>query len=56
MLVRIPIRETLTAATICMVTRARMPLTPLAERLADLFRRAAIHHAETLPGSPVIAA
>ena len=53
---RIPIRETLTAATICMVTRARMPLTPLAERLADLFRRAAIHHAETLPGSPVIAA
>ena len=56
LLVRIPIRETLPAATICMVTRARLPLTPLAEHLADLFRRAAIHHAQTLPGSPVIAA
>ena len=56
LLVRIPIRETLPAATICMVTRARLPLTPLAERLADLFRRAAIHHAATLPGSPAIAA
>ena len=56
LLVRLPIRETLPAATICMVTRARLPLTPLAERLADLFRRAAIHHAETLPVAPVIAA
>ena len=56
LLVRIPIRETLPAATICMVTRARLPLTPLAENLADLFRRAAIHHAETLPGAPAIAA
>ena len=56
LLVRIPIRETLPAATICMVMRARLPLTPLAEHLGDLFRRAAIHHAQTLPGSPVIAA
>ena len=55
LLVRIPIRESLAAATICIVTRARMPLTPLAEKLADLFRRAAIHHAETLPGAPLIA-
>ena len=56
LLTRIPIRETLPAATICMVTRARLPLTPLAEHLADLFRRAAIHHAQTLPGAPAIAA
>ncbi len=56
LLIRIPIRETLPAATICMVARARLPLTPLAEHLADLFRRAAIHHAETLPGAPVLAA
>lgn len=56
LLKRIAIRETLPAATICMVTRARMPLTPMAEHLADLFRRAAIHHARTLPGAPVLAA
>ena len=56
LLVRVPIRETLSAATICIVTRARLPLTPLAEHLADLFRRAAIHHAKTLPGAKIIAA
>ncbi len=55
-IVQVPIRETLAAATICMASRASLPLTPVAEHLADLFRRAAIHHAETLPGNPLLAA
>jgi LysR family transcriptional regulator of abg operon len=55
-IVQVPIRETLAAATICMATRASLPLTPVAEHLADLFRRAAIHHARTLPGNPLLAA
>ena len=54
--VQVPIRETLAAATICMASRASLPLTPVAEQLADLFRRAAIHHAGTLPGNPLLAA
>ena len=55
-IVQVPIRETLAAATICMASRASLPLTPVAEHLADLFRRAAIHHARTLPGNPLLAA
>ena len=50
------LRETLTAAPICLVTRASLPLTPAAQHLADLFRRAAIHHAATLPGAPALTA
>jgi len=38
------IKETLAAPPICIVHRARLPLTPAAEYLADLFRRAAQHH------------
>ena len=37
----IPIRETLTAPDIVQVTRARMPLTPAAEKFAVLLQRAA---------------
>ena len=48
--------ETLPAAPICLVKRASLPLTPAAEHLADLFRRAAIHHAMTLPGAPALTA
>ena len=55
LLVRLPARETLPAATIGIVSRARLSLTPLAEHVADLVRRAAIHHAATLPGSPATA-
>ena len=56
LVVQVPVRETLAAATICMVRRAHLALTPVAQHLSDLFRRAAIHHARTLPGSPGIAA
>ena len=52
----VPVHETLAAATICMVKHTRFALTPVAQHLADLFRRAAINHARTLPGSPVITA
>jgi LysR family transcriptional regulator of abg operon len=38
------IREELVAPPICVVRRARLPLTPAAEHLCDLFRRAAGHH------------
>lgn len=51
----IPVRETLTAATICIVKRAHLPLTPAAEHLENLFRRAAINHALTLPDPPLVA-
>lgn len=44
----IPIKEKLRAATICMVHRARLPLTPAAEYLSDLVRRAAVQHARRL--------
>lgn len=37
------IEEVLPAAPICIVRRARLPLTPAAEHLADLLRRAAAH-------------
>lgn len=38
------VREELVAPSICVVRRARLPLTPVAEHLCDLFRRAAAHH------------
>ena len=38
------IAESLASAPICIVSRARLPLTPAAEFLADLFRRGAGHH------------
>ena len=49
-----PIRldEPLAAPAICIVHRTRLPLTPAAEHLADLFRRAALNlrtAADTLP-------
>jgi LysR family transcriptional regulator, regulator of abg operon len=37
------VREELVAPSICIVRRARLPLTPVAEHLCDLFRRAAAH-------------
>lgn len=45
---RIPIREELGSATICSVRRARLPLTPVAEHLWDLFQKAAANHARSL--------
>lgn len=39
------LRETLPAAPICLVHRARLPLTPAAEYFADLLRRAALREA-----------
>ena len=50
-LVRIPVSERLLSATICIVKRASTPLTPAAEMLSDLFRRAAIAHSTSLPDS-----
>ena len=51
-LVRIPVAEQLLSTTICIVRRASAPLTPAAETLSDLFRRAAIAHAASLPNTP----
>jgi len=42
LLQRIAVREDLPAPTMFMVRRARLPLTPVAEYLCDLFRRAAV--------------
>ena len=39
-----PIQEPLPAAPICIVTRARLPLTPAAQFFADLFRRASLYY------------
>ena len=47
---QIPVSETLPAPPICAVRRARLPLTPAAEHLCDLLKRAALHHARRLPG------
>lgn len=44
----ISVREPLAAPAICAVTRAHMPLTPAAQHLVDLFRRAADHHVRQL--------
>jgi LysR family transcriptional regulator, regulator of abg operon len=38
------IAESLPAPPICIVKRARLPLTPAAEFLCDMMRRAALHH------------
>lgn len=43
LLQHIDVREELAAPSICIVRRARLPLTPVAEHLCDLFRRAAAH-------------
>ena len=48
-LVRVPVAEPLVSARICIVRRSSTPLTPAAEMLSDLFKRAAITHAESLP-------
>jgi DNA-binding transcriptional LysR family regulator len=40
----LPIAEPLPSPPICIVTRARLPLTPAAQFFADLFRRAALHY------------
>lgn len=47
------IAEPLPASPICIVTRARLPLTPAAQFLADLFRRASIQYvrARRAPGA-----
>lgn len=55
-LVPLPLGQTLAAPTICMARRSQLPLTPVAEHLSDLFRRAAIHHGRTLDGCQVFAA
>lgn len=44
MLTPFQVQEPLPAAPICMVSRARLPLTPAAEYLGDLFRRASVHY------------
>jgi DNA-binding transcriptional LysR family regulator len=46
----IHIVEPLPAPPVCIVSRARLPLTPAAEYLSDLFRRAGGRHAEATMG------
>lgn len=53
--------EPLPAAPVCLVTRARLPLTPAAQVFADLFRRASLHYlrarqARSAPRPPEAAA
>ncbi len=43
LLQQIAVEETLIAPAICIVARSRLPLTPAAEHLSDLFRRAALN-------------
>lgn len=38
------LRESFPAAPICIVRRARLPLTPAAEHMSDMLRRASQHH------------
>lgn len=45
----IPVIEPLEAPTICIVRRSAMPLTPPAEHLSNLVRRAAIGYARSAP-------
>jgi len=47
---QVPIVEPLPAPPICLVRLARLPLTPAAEYLCDLFRRAALYHQRRLAG------
>lgn len=43
---KLPIREDLRAAPICVTYRVRLPLTPAAEHLCDLLKRAALSQAD----------
>ena len=45
----IPLREHLPAPPICIVKRSSLPLTPVAEHLADLFRRASLNQKAIFP-------
>ncbi len=49
LLTQIKVKEELVAPAICIVSRSRLPLTPVAQHLCDLFRRSALN----LPASPV---
>lgn len=51
LLQHVAIRERLAAPAICLVTRSTLPLTPAAEHLSDLLRKAVINH--VVPRSPV---
>jgi DNA-binding transcriptional LysR family regulator len=46
-LVKFELKEQLPAAPICIVTNARLPLTPAAQFFADLFRRASLYYLES---------
>ena len=50
LLMRIPVREEITAPEIVMIHRAASPLTPAAEHLCDLLRRASVHVQTKAPG------
>ena len=43
LLVPVPLQETFEAPGVCIISRASLPLTPAAQHLADLFRRAALN-------------
>ena len=43
LLVHIKVKEDLVAPAICVVSRSRLPLTPVAQHLCDLFRRSALN-------------
>lgn len=43
LLVQIKVNEELAAPAICVVSRSRLPLTPVAQHLCDLFRRSALN-------------
>ena len=43
LLTQIKVREELAAPAICVVRRSRLPLTPVAQHLCDLFRRSALN-------------
>lgn len=48
LLAHIKVREELVAPTICIVSRSRLPLTPIAQHLADLFRRSALNQRDII--------
>ena len=48
LLIQIKVKEELGAPAICVVSRSRLPLTPVAQHLCDLFRRSALN----LPALP----
>lgn len=54
LIVPIPVAEELPAPPVCCVRRASISLTPVAEHLCDLFRRAALNHARELAGASVL--